>query len=231
MLKSQFSNLSDEILYKKTNALNNQFKELVDFILIYDNDITVSQININTNINREELEKTCSYLMTTISLLKNTQKKIIENNKKIVVEEEEEIFIDKKQKFDTIIDLYNLKVSLLNLHIEEFNKILDDNNFIYYKGIYKYNDEINDIQDYVIRNRNKSFVKRFEDYTKNIFGCFKIIKYDKYESICYFLLNGNSDFETFLLNEYDDFTMIKTTKNEFIDNMEKKEDFDMIYIH
>ena len=108
---------------------------------------------------------------------------------------------------------------------------MDDNNFIYYKGLYKYNDEINDVQDYVIRNRNKSFVKRFEDYKKNIFGCFKIIKYDNYVSICYFLLNGDSEFENFLLQEYDDFTMIKTNKTEFIDNMEKKEEFDMVYIH
>ena len=239
-MSKQYAKLSDEILLKKINASKTQLLTLLDFVKHHDPNIHFYVDDLSENPSREELENMCDTLNTLITSMKNEQKSILDKQKEEQKQVEEEQEVEEKEdkiNYECLVNLDDIKRSFFNPTNEEFKpflELLNETPFVFYKGSYKYNDELTNKADYIVRNRNKSFIKRFEYYSKYLFVCFKCHeeKNQEYKYESFWLFNSMGAFEDYIIQYNDDIEFTKIDKDEFIDHFaQNKGLFDQIYLH
>ena len=245
-MSSKYSKLSDEILKKKISTMILQIKDIIRFLssgLLFDFD----DENAYPTSTRDELEKTCDTISEMLNSLKTHQKFVMkEAEKKQAVqkekkddEDEDNPYVDIKPKYEMLTSLETIKRSFFNPTNEEyismpFSKQIMEHPFVYYRGNYKYSDDMNNKAEYIARNFNKSFVKRMEEYGKYVFAMFTCSKMDnvqyKYES--YMLLNSTGAFEEFIVKDNDDILFEKIDMQTFLTHFKQNDGmFDTLFVH
>jgi hypothetical protein len=248
-MSSKYSKLSDEILKKKISTMILQIKVIITFLssgLLFDFD----DENAYPTSTRDELEKTCDTISEILNSLKNHQKFVMkEAEKKQAVqkeknddEDEDNPYVDVKPKYEMLTSLETIKRSFFNPTNEEyismpFSKQIMEHPFVYYRGNYKYSDDMNNKAEYIARNFNKSFVKRMEEYGKYVFAMFTCSKMEignnvqyKYES--YMLLNSTGAFEEFIVKDNDDILFEKIDMQRFLSHFKQNDGmFDTLFVH
>lgn len=256
-MTSKYSKLSDEILAKKISSMLLQVKGILSFLK--EKNVELSELeNISCDENdyltseRTVLEQNCDKITDAVTALKNKQQIAMKKEKEVPQKTqtqnqteddgEENQYVDVKPKYDVITSLETIKRAFFNPSNEEyvsfpFSKQIVEHPFVYYKGTYKYSDDMNNKAEYIARNFNKSFVKRMEEYGKYVFAMFTCSKIEKDENVkytyeSYMLLNSTGAFEDFIMKDNDDILFEKMDVNAFLENFKKNEaDFDTLFVH
>lgn len=257
-MSSKYSKLSDEILMKKISAMKIQAQEIMKSLENMGLDSELNNIFVTNSSSREELEQSCDKLTDMLNMLKtkqknvaiaqqqsaNTNSKNVNPSEKKDGEDDEEVsYNDVKPKYECITSLETIKRAFFNPTSEEyasipFEKQILEHPFVFYKGIYKYSEDMNNKPEYIARNFNKSFVKRMEEYGKYVFAMFLCVKESehceyKYES--YILLNSTGAFEEFMLKDNDDISFEKIDVQTFLEHFKMNSNnppiFDTLFVH
>ena len=216
-------------------------------------------VQIQNNSSREELEQSCDKLTDMINMLKtkqktialaqqkeqqqsNTKSKTDENKSGTGDDDEVEVsYNDVKPKYECITSLETIKRAFFNPTSEEyvsipFEKQILEHPFVFYKGIYKYSEDMNNKPEYIARNFNKSFVKRMEEYGKYVFAMFLCLKNnDEYKYESYILMNSIGAFEDFMMKDNDDISFEKIDVQTFLEHFKMNSTmnpiFDTLFVH
>ena len=240
MSSNKYAKLSDEILFKKISTMKTQINTLLDFITKNDDTFTFFTASLNECYTRNDLENICDELSSGINTLKTKQKEILDKNQeeeKQKEKQDEEDMKETKIVYDKLTDLNDLKRSFFNPDNPDFKpffEVINEQQFHFYKGIYKYSDDMKGKFDYMARNFNKSFIKRFEDMSDYLFVCFKCksIVPGEYIYESYWLFNSIGKFEQDIITQNDDIQFDNITQGDFILNsLRLSEDFDVLYLH
>ena len=242
MSSNKYSKLSDEILFKKISTMKTQSATLVDFITQHDDTYSYSIPLLTECYSRIDLENICDELSVTINTLKAKQKDILDNiqeqeRQKEKEKQQEDDVKETKVVYDKLTDLNDLKRSFFNPNntdFKPFSDVINEQQFHFYKGVYKYSADMNGKLDYMARNFNKSFIKRLEDFSDYLFVCFKC-KSDvpgEYVYESYWLFNSIGKFEQDIIDENDDIQFENITQGTFIlGSLKLSDDFDVLYLH
>jgi hypothetical protein len=137
----------------------------------------------------------------------------------------EQNYIENKNISDDS-DIHNIFVEFNKNNFTEFENMIKDKNYKYYKGDYKFNNELNFSQDFMISNYITGLIDKLQS-PNNLLYCIRGYKSaDKIYNIkSIFLFNndlelGNNDLE--LCNN--DFNLVECNFDEFIENIKPKEE-------
>lgn len=260
-MSSKYSKLSDEILMKKITTMNQQVKNIVDSLkTIPDLDMDISEIDnivCPENMTRAELEQMCDKMTDSMNILKTKQKnatlaqqeaqkqaaQMQKSQNQNDADDDENAYVDVKPKYETITSLETIKRAFFNPTNEDYVSMpfasqITEHPFVFYKGVYKYSDDMNNKPEYIARNFNKSFVKRMEEYGKYVFAMFTCAKVPdsstniqyKYES--YMLVNSIGAFEDFMIKDNDDVLFEKIDLQTFLEHFKQEHTiFDTLFVH
>lgn len=259
---SKYSKLPDEILMKKIATMTQQVKTTVESLkTIPDLDMDISEfdnVGCNENMSRIEMEQTCDKLTDILNTLKTKQKnatlaqqeaqkqaaQMQKSQNQNDADDDENAYVDVKPKYEVITSLETIKRAFFNPTNEDYVSMpfasqITEHPFVFYKGIYKYSDDMNNKPEYIARNFNKSFVKRMEEYGKYVFAMFTCTKVEtpdsmdtqyKYES--YMLINSVGAFEDFIIKDNDDVLFEKIDLQTFLEHFKQDNTiFDTLFVH
>ena len=137
----------------------------------------------------------------------------------------EETFEEPKKKFETIINMEELKRAFFNRDYETFETEISSHPFKFYKVEYKYNSDKDGDAVFSAKNLLKGFVRNFDDYRKYFMICFRCWKHQtdikyKYQSL--WIVNTNEPIANIIGSIEDDFIFDEITEiNEFVSNIKK----------
>jgi len=253
-MSSKYSKLSDEILMKKISTMIQQVKTIVESLNM---DISeFDNVVCPENMTRAELEQMCDKMTDSLNTLKTKQKNVQQEAQKQAAsqmqksqnqneaDDDENAYVDVKPKYETITSLETIKRAFFNPTNEDyvsapFASQISEHPFVFYKGVYKYSDDMNNKPEYIARNFNKSFVKRMEEYGKYVFAMFTCAKVEtpdstniqyKYES--YMLINSIGAFEDFMIKDNDDVLFEKIDLQTFLEHFKQEHTiFDTLFVH
>jgi hypothetical protein len=255
-MTSKYSKLSDEILIKKISALRVQALGIIEVLkAIKDFDVSEIENDINNETScttRDAMEQLCDKFTDIVNTLKTKQKNVaqaqvqakqqVQTPKNDDDDDDETIYTDVKPKYEMITSLESIKRAFFNPTSEEyaskpFASQVMEHPFVFYKGIYKYSEDMNNKADYIARNFNKSFVKRMEEYGKYVFAMFICSKLEtptekqyKYES--YMLFNSTGAYEEFMIKDNDDILFEKIDLHMFLEYFKNDTTFfDTLFAH
>ena len=245
--KTNYNNLSSDVLIKKINSMFKQI-EILELFIKENNDIFQfeKKDKITEDMQRIDLEYTCDIIniynnklkmeQTRINKLLEEKKKCEEKNKIVIKntdEDDEEKYDNIKKEFPIIVNLEELKRSFFSPDNEEFRpfeNIIVENSFKFYKVVYKYGEDMYKKPDYMALNLNNGFVQRFEDYKKYLFVCFRCFKEnDSYEYISYWLFNSTERIENVFERDIEDFQFEEIKLEIFIENFKKNDENNINY--
>ena len=248
---AQLDKLSEDILKKKLTSLQTQIKNLNnDFVVIDFNNLSKTDI-INLCIQFTDMLKILKEniaLKKTIECKDDTQldDDCINNDINDLLLYDGNASIKKPQPIKDDLDV--IKRLFFNRNDIEFLREYDNKNyielidtsFIFYRGVYKFNDYMVGKPDYVIKNFNKSFIKRFESLSDKLstnvnnflFGVFKCYNNaDSCDFVFYILINSY-DILNFIHNEFDDIDFTTIDNVEFLNNiLDNGDSYDLKYLH
>jgi hypothetical protein len=133
----------------------------------------------------------------------------------------DETYEDKKVSYSTITNMEDIKRAFCNGNYDEFEKLLKDHPFKYFKGYYKYSSDKDGCQEYIARNLVKGFVRNFDDLRKYLFVCFRCYQTDEMKKLYSYpslwIVNTTDDLKTVFGDLYEDFDFIEMSNDsEFV---------------
>ena len=200
--------ISDEEYIKLLSDENNILKELV---------------KANKPISLPKEEKKQDILKKEDKIKPKEKKEDIDKDKETF--EDEETFEEPIKKFETIINMEDMKRAFFNGDYDVFYNIFNTQPFIIYKMNYKYNSDKDGAPDFSAKNLLKGFVRNFDDYRKYFMICFRCWKHEdkneyKYES--YWIVNTNEPIQNIIGSIWEDFEVdISTDSGNFIESIKK----------
>ena len=140
-------------------------------------------------------------------------------------DDEEETYEEPVKKFDTIINMEELKRAFFNLDYMVFEEQIKSNPLKFYKVSYKFDSDKDGAADFSAKNLLKGFVRNFDDYRKYFMICFRCwknqheLKY-KYDSL--WIVNTNEPIPNVIGSLAEDFDFAETTDiDDFISQIKK----------
>ena len=131
-----------------------------------------------------------------------------------------------KPVYSTITNMEDIKRAFFCNEYENFNHLVRQHKFKYYKVNYKYASDNTGRPGYVAKNLLRGFVQGLDDYRKYLMVCFRCILINKetneYRYPSYWIVNSNDDIKTILGSLYDDYDFINVEEEEAIGKLLKK---------
>lgn len=144
-----------------------------------------------------------------------------ENNE----DDEEETYDEPVKKFDTIINMEELKRAFFNGDYMVFEEQIKSHPLKFYKVNYKFDSDKDGVPDFSAKNLLKGFVRNFDDYRKYFMICFRCWKNKhsanyKYDS--FWIVNTNEPIPNIIGSMAEDFNFVETTDiDDFITQIKK----------
>lgn len=144
--------------------------------------------------------------------------------KKSEEDDDDEAFKDVKPVYSTITNMEDIKRAFFNKEYDNFNTLVKQHSFKFYKANYRYSSDYNDRPNYVAKNLLRGFIQNLDDYRKYLMVCFRCIHINssEYRYPSYWIVNSNDDIKTILGSLYEDYEFIDVTDNGAIDTLLKK---------
>lgn len=145
-------------------------------------------------------------------------------------EDDEETFEDPVKKFDTIINMEELKRAFFSKDYETFESQIKSSQLKFFNVKYQYDYEMENKLEYMAKNLLNGFIKKFDKYKKYFMICFRCWKHQyenkyKYESI--WIVNTNEKISNMIGDFVDDFIFTEITDVDyFISNIKKLDNID-----
>ena len=140
-------------------------------------------------------------------------------------DEQEETFEEPVKKFETIVNMEDLKRAFFNGLYEEFESNVKSSPFKFYRVGYKYNGDKDGAPDFSAKNLLKGFVRNFDDYRKYFmicFRCWKDLNETKYKYSSLWIVNTLEPIRNIIGSFSDDFEFEEETDiNTFISDIKK----------
>jgi len=140
-------------------------------------------------------------------------------------EEEEETYEEPVKKFDTIINMEELKRAFFNADYMIFEEQLKSYPLKFYKVSYKFDSDKDDAPDFSAKNLLKGFVRNFDDYRKYFMICFRCWKNQhtvKYKYDSFWIVNTNEPIPNVIGSLAEDFDFVETTDIDYFISEIKK---------
>lgn len=149
----------------------------------------------------------------------------INSNRKDNENDEDETFEEPVKKFDTIMNMEELKRAFFNKDYMVFEEQIKSNSLKFYKVGYKYNSDKDGAPDFSAKNLLKGFVRNFDDYRKYFMICFRCWKNQheiKYKYDSYWIVNTNEHIHNVIGSMAEDFDFFETSDiDDFISQIKK----------
>lgn len=121
-----------------------------------------------------------------------TVNKKVENKQNNDDSDSEKETKEPKNEIKTITNMEEIKRAFFNGNYEEFETLVKVHPFHYYIAVYKYNDELVGIPEFIAKNRGKGFIGQMEDNRKCIMACVRCFKNDNnYDYQMMWIVNTN----------------------------------------
>lgn len=138
---------------------------------------------------------------------------------------EEETYEEPVKKFDTIVNMEELKRAFFNGDYVVFEEQIKANPLKFYKVSYKFDSDKDGAQEFSAKNLLKGFVRNFDDYRKYFMICFRCWKNKhetKYKYDSFWIVNTNEPISNVIGSLAEDFDFIETMDiDDFIDQIKK----------
>jgi len=141
-------------------------------------------------------------------------------------DDDDDVTKDMKPSHSTITNMEDIKRAFFNKDYENFNHLVRQHPFKYYKVNYKFSRDNTGRPGYAAKNLLRGFLQSLDDYRKYLMVCFRCIMSDKetceYKYPSYWIVNSNDDIKSILGSLYDDYEFIAIEEEESITKMLKK---------
>jgi len=138
---------------------------------------------------------------------------------------DEETYEEPIKKFDSIINMEELKRAFFNGDYLVFEEQIKSNPLKFYKVSYKYNSDKDGTPDFSAKNLLKGFVRNFDDYRKYFMICFRCWKNQhdiKYKYDSFWIVNTSEPIPNIIGNFADDFDYVEISDiDDFICQIKK----------
>ena len=157
---------------------------------------------------------------------KKTETKVAPKNKEEDDDQDEDIPKEVKPVYSTITNMEDIKRAFFSKEYDNFNTLIRQHQFKYYKVNYKFSSDNTGRPAYVAKNLLRGFVQGLDDYRKYLMVCFRCILVNKeineYRYPSYWIVNSNDNIKTILGSLYDDYDFIEVNEDEAITKLLKK---------
>ena len=137
----------------------------------------------------------------------------------------EETYEEPVKKFDTIVNMEELKRAFFNGDYMVFEEQIKSYPLKFYKVSYKFDSDKDGVPDFSAKNLLKGFVRNFDDYRKYFmicFRCWKNLHEVKYKYDSFWIVNTNEPIPNVIGSLAEDFDFVETTDiNDFISQIKK----------
>ena len=138
---------------------------------------------------------------------------------------EEEIYEEPVKKFDTIINMEELKRAFFNGDYMVFEEQIKTHPLKFYKVSYKFDSDKDGAPDFSAKNLLKGFVRNFDDYRKYFMICFRCWKNQhevKYKYDSFWIVNTNEPIPNIIGSLVEDFDFAETSDiDDFISQIKR----------
>lgn len=138
---------------------------------------------------------------------------------------EEETYEEPVKKFDTIINMEELKRAFFNGDYMVFEEQIKTHPLKFYKVSYKYDSDKDGAPDFSAKNLLKGFVRNFDDYRKYFMICFRCWKNKfeiKYMYDSFWIVNTNEPIPNIIGSLAEDFDFAETSDIDYFISQIKK---------
>lgn len=144
--------------------------------------------------------------------------------------DDETTYKEPVKKFDTIMNMEELKRAFFNNDIIVFEEQIKSNQLKFYKVEYKFNSDKDGTPDFSAKNLLKGFIRSFDNYRNYFMICFRCWKNKnetKYKYDSFWIVNTNEQISNVIGNLYDDFDFTEVNDvDEFIKQIKKIDELD-----
>ena len=138
---------------------------------------------------------------------------------------DEETYEEPVKKFDTIINMEELKRAFFNGDYMVFEQQIKSQPLKFYRVSYKFDSDKDGAPEFSAKNLLKGFVRNFDDYRKYFMICFRCWKnkHDvKYKYDSFWIVNTNGPISNVIGSLAEDFDFVETTDiDDFISQIKK----------
>lgn len=137
----------------------------------------------------------------------------------------DDVIKDIKPIYSTIVNMEDIKRAFFNKEYTNFNQLVKEQPFKYYKCNFKYYGDYSGRPEYVARNLLHGFIQNLDDYRKHFIVCFRCIqvnkKEKKYRYPSYWIVNSNDDIKNILGDLYNEYDFMLINEEDEINNLLK----------
>ena len=138
-------------------------------------------------------------------------------------EDDDETFEGVKQKFNTIVNMEDIKRAFCNKDYDNFETLVQPHPFKYYYAQYKYESDKDGSPEFVAKNLQRGFVRNLEDYRKYLFVCFRCVLTDQekktYSYPSMWIVNSTEPLANIIGSLHEDFNFVEVEQPNLVQFM------------